>query len=113
MQQGAAVGAVGLLMTLMLASPVAMLTRGRQRALELVARRTSELASSEERFRSLAASSPVGILQTDPHGPFQYGNERLCAILGRAPAALAGTGWTQAFLPEDRDRIWQALGQAG
>jgi diguanylate cyclase (GGDEF)-like protein/PAS domain S-box-containing protein len=111
-QQGIAVGAVGLLMTVMLASLVAVLTRGRQRALDLVVRRTSELASSEERFRSLAASSPVGILQTDDAGRFLYGNERLCTILGRAPAELGGTGWSDAFLPEDRQRIWEALGEA-
>jgi PAS domain-containing protein len=101
--QGVVATAVGVIMTLLLVSLVRVLTQGRQHALDLVARRTSELASSEERFRSLAASSPVGILQTDDAGNFQYRNERLCRILGRDAAELSGVGWVEAFVPEDRD----------
>jgi diguanylate cyclase (GGDEF)-like protein/PAS domain S-box-containing protein len=108
-QQGLGVTGVGLLVTGLLFALVSVLSRGRARALELVAERTAELASSEERFRSLAASTPVGILQIDEAGAFQYGNERLCLILGRSPAELAGTAWVQAFHPEDRDEVWQAV----
>jgi diguanylate cyclase (GGDEF)-like protein/PAS domain S-box-containing protein len=111
-QQGATVLGGGLVVALLLFSLVSVLTRGRQRALDLVARRTAELASSEERFRSLAASSPVGILQTDDAGGFQYGNERLCRILGRGPEELAGATWLEAFEPDDRETVWQALQKA-
>jgi diguanylate cyclase (GGDEF)-like protein/PAS domain S-box-containing protein len=107
--QGAAVLAGGLLVTLLLFCLVSVLTRGRQRALDLVARRTAELTGSEERFRSLAASSPVGILQTDDTGHLQYANDRLCSILGRDPDQLTGNGWLEAIVPDDREKVSQAL----
>jgi diguanylate cyclase (GGDEF)-like protein/PAS domain S-box-containing protein len=108
-QQGLVVLGSGLVGTLLLFSLVTVLSRGRQRALELVTRRTAELQKSEERFRSLAASSPIGILQTDDAGNFEYANDRLCRILDRDLDELTGTAWADAFAPEDREKVWRVL----
>jgi diguanylate cyclase (GGDEF)-like protein/PAS domain S-box-containing protein len=108
-QQGLVVLGSGLVVTLLLFSLVTVLSRGRQKALDLVARRTAELQKSEERFRSLAASSPIGILQTDDAGNFEYANDRLCRILDRGRDELAGTAWADAFVPEDREKVCRVL----
>jgi diguanylate cyclase (GGDEF)-like protein/PAS domain S-box-containing protein len=101
--------AVGLLFTLMAFILMRVLVRGRQRALDLVERRTAELSASESRFRSLSAASPMGILQTDTQGRFLYGNRRLDRILGRNAAELEDRGWLDAFAPSDRDRVLTEL----
>ncbi|HEY3174484.1 MAG TPA: response regulator [Candidatus Polarisedimenticolia bacterium] len=66
---------------------------------------TRALKASEERFRALAMSSPVGIFQTDAAGHCLYANPKYRAILGLSPAEGLGTEWTGALHPEDRDRI--------
>ncbi|MCC5948313.1 MAG: EAL domain-containing protein [Nitriliruptoraceae bacterium] len=60
---------------------VAMLLTGRVRAEGQAQRSHAALASEQRRFRSLAASSPVGIAYTDPQGTVGYANHRLAAIL--------------------------------
>jgi diguanylate cyclase (GGDEF)-like protein/PAS domain S-box-containing protein len=97
--------AVGLLVTLLAFTLVRVLAKGRRRALDLVERRTADLTSSESRFRSLAAASPMGVLQTDDEGRFLYGNERLNRILGRGTDALSGRGWLAAFSTVDQERV--------
>jgi diguanylate cyclase (GGDEF)-like protein/PAS domain S-box-containing protein len=101
--------AVGLLFTLMAFILMRVLVRGRQRALDLVERRTAELSASESRFRSLSAASPMGILQTDAQGRFLYGNRRLDQILGRNAAEMEDRGWLDAFAPSDRHRVFTEL----
>jgi diguanylate cyclase (GGDEF)-like protein/PAS domain S-box-containing protein len=100
---------LGLLFTLMAFVLMRVLVRGRQRALDLVERRTTELTTSESRFRSLAAASPMGILQTDPDGNFLYGNRRLDRILGRNAVEMAGRGWLESFAVSDRERVISEL----
>jgi diguanylate cyclase (GGDEF)-like protein/PAS domain S-box-containing protein len=95
----------GLIVTLLLFALVWVLGRSRERALRLVSERTSELSRSEERFRSLATSSPIGILQTDIDGTYQYGNGRLAELLGRDEPELQGHGWLQAFTNPDAERV--------
>ena len=55
--------------------------------------RTTELRTSEGRFRSLCASSPVGIFETDPTGARVYAN-RWIALTGltRRPRLRQGRG---------------------
>jgi two-component system sensor histidine kinase/response regulator len=74
------------------------------------------LRASEERFRSLSASSPVGIFETDAQGRCVYTNTRWQAISGLSLEENLGEGWTQALLPEDRARVaaeWLEAIEAG
>jgi PAS domain S-box-containing protein len=72
--------------------------------------RTAELAASEERFRSLAAASPLGIFQFDASGNAIWANDRWGEILGLTSEESLGDGWLRALHPEDRDaavRTWR------
>ncbi len=53
----------------------------------------SELRSREQRFRSLASASPLGIVYADRDGLFEYANVAATAILGRSVEDLAGQRW--------------------
>lgn len=64
----------------------------------------AELRQSEERFRSLSASSPVGIFVIDPDGHCTYTNPRFQAICGIVPDRISERSWHQCVHPEDRDR---------
>jgi PAS domain S-box-containing protein len=75
-----------------------------------------ELRKREEMFRSLSASSPVGIFLTDVLGKCTYINPRYQAISGMTLEESLGDGWTQAIHPEEREQViadWYAVsGQA-
>jgi diguanylate cyclase (GGDEF)-like protein/PAS domain S-box-containing protein len=60
------------------------------------------LVQSEARFRTLAASSPIGILETNVEGSVTYANERMAMIAGTQPEALLGRGWIDFIEAEDR-----------
>src|ERR671914_2588367 len=75
---------------------IAFLQRSKLRAEKLV----ELLHGSEQRFRTLAASSPVGIFQLDSAGRCVYANARFRDIL-RVTGALE-PGWREAIHPEDR-----------
>jgi diguanylate cyclase (GGDEF)-like protein/PAS domain S-box-containing protein len=75
---------------------VAFLQRSKLRAEKLV----EALHDSEHRFRTLAASSPVGIFQLDSQGRCVYANARFREIL-RVSGSLE-PGWREAVHPEDR-----------
>ena len=62
----------------------------------------AELRESEERFRSLSASSPVGIFLTDVEGRCTYTNPRFQSICGLSLQQSLGEGWLQSVHPEDR-----------
>jgi diguanylate cyclase (GGDEF)-like protein/PAS domain S-box-containing protein len=70
-------------------------------------RRAAEeaLAESEERFRTLAAASPVGIFATADDGRLAYANERLRGIFGLPADALDGTPWLERVPSDDRERV--------
>jgi diguanylate cyclase (GGDEF)-like protein/PAS domain S-box-containing protein len=89
-------GAAAAVMLLLL---VAFLQRSKLRAERLV----EALHDSEHRFRTLAASSPVGIFQLDSQGRCVYANARFRDIL-RVTGALE-PGWREAIHPEDRSEI--------
>ena len=61
--------------------------------------------SSEERFRSLSDSSPVGIFTMDVEGRCTYTNPRLLAIDGLTPEAVLEDGWQRLIVPEDREAV--------
>ena len=60
---------------------------------------------SEERFRSLSASSPVGIFLADPQGRLLYSNPRCAAICGFGDRDELGAGWLRHVDEEDRERV--------
>ncbi len=71
------------------------------------------LRDSEQRFRTLAQQLPVGVFMTDPHGECRYVNDRWCWLAGMTAEQAAGSGWTRALHPDDRDQILQAWRQSG
>lgn len=78
------------------------------RAIEVQEKRRRE---GEERFRSLSASSPVGIFLADPHGRSLYANQRCAAICGYSESDSSGENWIQYVYAGDRERVqktWQA-----
>jgi diguanylate cyclase (GGDEF)-like protein/PAS domain S-box-containing protein len=70
-------------------------------------RRAAEqaLAQSEERFRSLAAASPVGVFAVGEDGRLAYANERLREIFDMPGEVLDGAPWLERVPAEDRDRL--------
>jgi PAS domain S-box-containing protein len=63
------------------------------------------LAESEEMFRGLSASSPVGIFKTNLQGELIYGNQRLAEICGVAVSQILGLNWADCIHPEDVDEV--------
>ena len=88
-----------------------VLRQDKLRALALAASTASTLRESEERFRSLAASAPIGIFLTDLDGGVQYVNSRFEEV-----AALdTGSGcheWLCIAHPEDQPGVLAAWRQA-
>ncbi|HWG92213.1 MAG TPA: PAS domain S-box protein [Candidatus Thermoplasmatota archaeon] len=69
------------------------------------------LRQSEERFRSLSASSPVGIFMADTEGKATYTNPSAQTICGFTPEQAMGAGWASFIHPEDREaalKSWMA-----
>jgi PAS domain S-box-containing protein len=64
------------------------------------------LRESEERFRTLAASVPVGIFQTDAEGKIEYVNQRVLKITGlTALEETADWRWGIDPHPDDREAV--------
>ena len=59
------------------------------------------LESSEMRFRSLCARSPVGIFEVDSEGSLVYMNRRWEELTGLSIEELLGQGWIRAIHPDD------------
>jgi len=77
-----------------------------------VSERTQELKASEERFRSLSTSSPIGIFQTDAAGAFTYTNRRWQEITGLDFQQGMGDGWSRCIHPKDRDAVCRGWSEA-
>jgi diguanylate cyclase (GGDEF)-like protein/PAS domain S-box-containing protein len=66
---------------------------------------TRALQESEQRFRALTASAPVGIFETDGNGQCLYVNERWSELTGLSEEQALGRGWLNAVHPEDRANV--------
>ncbi|HNM47082.1 MAG TPA: PAS domain S-box protein, partial [Candidatus Sumerlaeota bacterium] len=61
------------------------------------------LREREERFRSLSASSPIGVFQLDAKGNCTYTNRSFQEITGRSYEETLGAGWIDCIHPEERE----------
>ncbi len=68
-------------------------------------RAAEALEESEQRFRSLTSSSPVGVFQTDLNGHGIYVNEKICKFTGMSEEEHYGTGWSRALYPDDSEYV--------
>lgn len=77
--------------------------------IDVTRRREAEarIRESEERFRLLTSTSPVGIFVTDASGQCEYIIEAYQKMSGLSSAQAAGQGWAQAIHPEDKDRVFE------
>lgn len=72
---------------------------------DVTERRLAEeaLREREERFRSLSASSPIGIFQLDQKGNCIYVNKRFEEITGSTMEQIQGTNWMNVVHEEERE----------
>lgn len=92
---------------------------GRPLAFVFTSRDTTErreaeeaLRQSEERFRSLSASAPVGIFLADAEGKTVYANERLREIAGLTLEQSLGIEWMAALHRDNRQAVMVARSRA-
>ncbi len=64
------------------------------------------LRQSEERFRVLVNSAPVGIFQTDLMGDCLFVNPRWLEIAGLSREDALGIGWENVLHPDDCDSVF-------
>jgi diguanylate cyclase (GGDEF)-like protein/PAS domain S-box-containing protein/putative nucleotidyltransferase with HDIG domain len=81
---------------------------------DISARKQAEeaLRESEERFRSLSASAPIGVFLTDLQGDCVYANPRLQAISGLTLEESLRYGWSKVIHPDDRATVVEAASRA-
>lgn len=63
------------------------------------------LRESEERFRLLVTSAPVGIFKTNAQGDCLFVNPRWLTITDLSIEEALGSGWKKALHPEDQERV--------
>lgn len=63
------------------------------------------LRESEERFRRIIESSPVGYCELDLQGGFSFFNDATCEILGTPREVLAGMGQNEVADPSTQGRL--------
>jgi len=76
----------------------------------------SSLESSEQRFRTLADTVPVGVYFTDAEGRCLWANRRWLEAAGMSLDEALGAGWVRALHPDDRERVeasWERMVAAG
>jgi len=64
-----------------------------------------ELQASEQRYRQLSSSAPIGIFESDAGGLCLYVNPHWEKIAGLSLAEAIGTGWHRVMHPEDDHRV--------
>ncbi len=69
------------------------------------------LRKSEEKFRSLSESSPVGIFQMDLMGRCIYTNARWQALMGLSFAESLGEGWARSIHADDKAKVIEQWNQ--
>ncbi|MGA2286421.1 MAG: PAS domain S-box protein [Dehalococcoidia bacterium] len=63
------------------------------------------LRESEERFRTLSASAPIGIFLSDARGNGVYSNENAVVLIGGTTEDGLGRIWTKYVHPDDREAL--------
>jgi len=79
-------------------------------------RATSDLRASEERFRTLAASLPYIVFETDASGEVLFLSDEYTAYAGLAPESGYGSGWMSIIHPGDvatTERKWSSALASG
>ena len=76
---------------------------------DLVARRTAELAQSEQRFRQLLISMNEGFLTIDGHFLIRFANARIGGMLGMSANALIGRNFFDLIDEAGRMRLLNLL----
>jgi PAS domain S-box-containing protein len=76
-----------------------------------VAERTSELQTSEQRFRLLAETTPAVVFMADSGFHFEFLNSTAAAFFGSREAAL-GLRWMDSVHPDDRELAAKRLREA-
>jgi diguanylate cyclase (GGDEF)-like protein/PAS domain S-box-containing protein len=71
------------------------------------------LTLSEERYRSLASASPIGILEVGESSDVKYANPRACEIAGVPPSALLGSLWIDVVHPDDQGSLLKDIEAIG
>ncbi len=77
-----------------------------------VRRMQLELEHSDDRFKALAESSPVGVFHVDTYGCMLYANAKFIALLGHRKQELVGGGWIDWIHPDYRDSLIMHLRRA-
>lgn len=75
-----------------------------------------KLQQSEEQFRTLCGSAPIGIFRTDCNGNEVYRNPRLEKITGLTAQESLDKNWSGTIHPDDREetiRLWHETTAAG
>jgi PAS domain S-box-containing protein len=68
----------------------------------------NSLRASETRYRTLVATAPVGIFQTDAAGNCLFINQQGLELMGASQAEVLGRGWANSIHPDDRARVFAA-----
>lgn len=92
------------------ANKQALLETTRQSIEELVAERTSQLDASENRYRVLCETAPLGIYQATPDGKCIYINTHFANIFGLTYEQALGDGWSHTVHPDHLEAVaaaWQ------
>ncbi len=78
----------------------------------ILARSASSLKASEERFRILAATAPIGILEVSVSASVELANPRISEITGMDLDQLMGRGWIDAVEPDDVPALMALIDRA-
>jgi PAS domain S-box-containing protein len=65
----------------------------------------NSLRASETRYRTLVATAPVGIFQTDAAGNCLFVNQQGLELMGASQSEVLGRGWTNSIHPDDLARV--------
>ena len=74
------------------------------------------IRESEEWFRTLSLTAPIGIMRADRQGRFIYQNQRVSEITGLDSDRTRGDAWFESIHPADREqsrKLWEATVEMG
>jgi PAS domain S-box-containing protein len=71
------------------------------------------LTLSEELFRGLSETAPVGVFRSDVHSHITYANAKLAEIFAMTEQEMLGDGWLQRIHPDDRGALPNPVDETG